>query len=204
MSKQTYQTRIETLLTLQNVTHPDHKIGTPISVAGAHEIYVWIAHALIEGGAANSDPQKVRIEGTNQSAVNDWYDLDVWTASNATPFSKAFTAIEPVNETEIAVVDTTNFAIRDLVYIQHGTDINQSEWHVVEALLTTPNRLQISEGLSNEQPATSAIWKPGELVLRRVDLRGVERVRVTYDSLGSSARNSAVKVMGVVVESLMG
>lgn len=201
MSKRVYEQKKLDLLAHQAVTHPAYVIGSAFPVAGAHEITVYLYHALVEA-AANTNPGRFILQGS-PSDDRDWFDLAPFASSIGTPATEALTATEPAGEVELAVTSTTGFVARDSVYVENA-QVDLGEWHVVEAILSTPNRVQLTEGLDGEQDSNSVLWGLADKWVATVSLRGVQRIRVVYDHRGATAANSHVKATGILVPSLIG
>ena len=202
MGKRTYQQKTMELLEHQAVNFPNIVYGSPVAVAGAHEIEVFISHAIVQTGS-NSTGQVIALQGTYEDTANLWFDLDSVTANAASPNTEATLGLSPAGSTVIAVADDTGFAARRSVYLKHPTDVKQGEWATV--LNTVPiTSIVLTEGLLFDKPAGSIFYDLAEKFFLRVLLKGVRRVRIKYDNLGFSDSNTEVKVDGILVPSLMG
>ena len=167
-----------TLLAHAALTHPAYFEGTAQSVASYFEGTVYVYIAPIESVSTGDDPPYLLIQISPDSSGDDnWITILRFTMNaNVTPALANLTATEPVDETTIAVDDTTGLAAEDNVYIQDTTTLEDSEWHEL-ARANAGASVELLSGLRVEKDSADDLFDQCLIEAAQVQLAGVDRIR---------------------------
>lgn len=187
-------------LTHQAITHPDTVKGSEIDVDGKLAILITMFHASVEATAnTNSGSFMVQVSAASTGS-EDWATIAQFQATVSTADTEAMTATEPVGETVLAVASTASFAAGDKLYIQNST-VGSGEWGLCQEIVTNTS-INLVDGLTNEQTATSVIWNDADVFVCQLDVAPYERVRVIFQHEGATGANVHVKAIASTADSM--
>lgn len=191
-----------TIIAHQAVTNPESAKGSAVDVRAALDALIIMRHAYIEavdpGGIEPTFHVMASLDQTASPPADSWFKIVSFKATDpgAAPATEAMTATEPAAETVMAVASTTGFAAGDEIYIRDTTTEADSEWHVVDKIVTNTS-VDIVEGLVNQKDSADIIW--GSAQTFRLAVPGnIGHINVYYSNEGSSAPNTAVLVEALV------
>lgn len=183
------------LLAHQAVANPATVVGTAQDVARFDEAQVECFHGFNEA-QINTNPQDFLIQTSLSASGNeDWVTVVTHTTATGTPAVEAFSALEPVGETSIAVVDEADSAAGDVIYLR-DTVVTDSEWALVREVVVNTS-IDIVDGLTRAHAATTtSIWTLAEKFIARMNIKAAVRLRVVYMNEGGTAADTHIKVDG--------
>lgn len=182
----------------QAVTNPESIKGSSVDVRTAIDCLIVMRHAYIEavdpGGIEPEFHVMASLDQSDTPPADSWFKVVSFKATDpgAAPATEALTATEPIGETSMACASTTGFAAGNEVYVRDTTTEADSEWHVVDKVVTNTS-IDLFEGLVTQKDSSDIIW--GSAQTFRVPIPGnVGHVKVYYSNEGASAPNTAVQV----------
>jgi len=177
-----------TLLAHAELTHPAYVEGTAVSVASWFAGMVYVYMAAIEAVSTGDDPPFILIQVSYDASGDDnWVPTNLRFAldANVTPALANLTATEPVDETTIALDDTTGLETEDKVYIEDTTTLADSEWHML-ARVNAGTDVELLSGLRVEKDSADDLHDACLIEAALLDLTGVERVRAVLVHEGAT------------------
>ena len=202
--REVWEQRDVDLLAHQAVAHPGYILGESVAVAGHHEVYVWLYHAMVEA-VANTNPGRFLIQGSPSNTGRDWFTLQPFAAMTGTPATQALSATETPGSTVINVSGAgspTGFVARDELYIQNPA-VELGEWHTIKCVQTDTS-ITLVEGIDNTQGTSSTLWGTADKFVAAIPLRGVRRMRAVFDHAGASAASAHILAKAIFVPALVG
>ncbi len=184
------------IISHQAVTNPESVKGSAVDIREALDALIVIRHAYIEavdpGGIEPEFHVMASLDQTASPPADSWFKVVSFKATDpgAAPATEAMTATEPAAETSLACASTTGFAAGDEIYVRDTSTEANSEWHVIDKIVTNTS-IDIFEGLVNQKDNADIIW--GSAQAFRIPIPGnVGHINVYYSNEGSSAPNTAV------------
>lgn len=186
----------------QAVTHPGTVVGSALDVTTKFRATLFLDHALVEA-AANTNPASFLIQASAQaSGTEEWVTIqEIPISTTGTPATEAMTATEPVGETSMAVADTTGFAAQNEIYIQDTTTLADSEWNMVQEVVTNTAILLI-DGLTTQKDSADVIWGSAERYVVPVNVEAYVRLRVIYLHEGAVGANAHIRATMITEDSI--
>jgi len=184
------------------VTHPGTVIGAAQAVATAIQVTLFLDQGFVEA-AVNTNPASWLIQVSAQSSGDeDWYTIqEILLSENGTPADENLTATEAIGEDELAMVATTGFAAGEYVYIQDTGTLANSEWGLIQALLTGPVRMHLLDGLTTGKDSSDTAWGQAERNIVTLNLESIARYRVVYMHAGAAGANTHIRATATVEDS---
>lgn len=180
----------------QGVTNPESVEGSAVDVRTALDCLIMCRHAYIEaadpGGIEPTFHVMASLDQSADPPEDSWFKVVSFKATDpsAAPATEAMTATEPIGEKVLAVASTTGFAAGDEVYVQDAGTEADSEWHVVDKVVSNTS-IDIFAGLVAAKDSSDVIWANAQTF--RIAIPGnVGHVNVYYSNEGTSAPNTAV------------
>jgi len=131
----------------------------------------------------------------------DWATIREFDATISTADTEAMTATEPIGETALAVSSTAGFAANDNLYIQDASVVTDGEWGRCESLTGT-TVINLVDGLTNAKDSSDVIWNDADVFTCQLDLSSVGRVRIVFQSEGTTSVNCHIKAMAIYGDSI--
>ena len=185
----------------QAVTHPATVVGSALDVSTKLGMTLLLFHASVEA-AANTNPGKFLVQVSGAASGNeDWQTITEFDATISTADTEAMTATEPVGEKALAVAATAGFVANDLLYIQDAGVVADGEWARCREIATNAF-IHLVDGLTNAKDSSDVIWNDADLFSCQLDLTSIARVRVVFQSGGSTSANCHIKGMAIYGDSI--
>lgn len=185
-----------TIISHQSMPHPGTLEGTPAAVATflSGQIIVKIANTET---TANATGVMVEIMGSLDASGDDaWFTLGQFDGSTIAAETEAMTATEPVAETVLACASTTNFVVRDNIYVQDASVVVDGEWHKIVKVNTNAS-VVIAYGLTNQKDSSDFLWTEADIFTFYVNCEGLARVNVLVIHEAATGSNLHVLVEGL-------
>ena len=184
-----------TILAHRAVTHPTIAEGTPTAVADDLDCTIIMYYAGTEA-AANTNPGWCAVQiSTNKTGDDDWATVASFGTSGTTPANDNLNGGgEPGGETVIAVDDTTGYTAGTWCYIQDTGAIADSEWRQMVSVQGGVS-LTVLDGLTNAKDNNDDTWTVAQVFTMKLDLGGVNRIRVNFVHVGTAGCNAHVKAV---------
>ena len=185
----------------QAVTHPGTVVGAAQALPTAIEVTIFLDHALIEA-TANTNPARWLIQVSAASSGNEeWVTLqEILLKEDGTPVAEALTATEAGGETVLAVASTASRAAFDLVYIQDAGTLADSEWNLIQEIVTNTS-INILDGLTTGKDSSDTIWGQAERRIASINIESIARVRVVFMHEGAVGANAHIRATMTVEDS---
>lgn len=189
-----------TIISHQGVTNAASVEGTPVAVADAISALVTMYHAYVEAVDPGGIEPEFHVMGSYETSGDEnWFHIATFKCVDpgAAPVTEPMTATEPTGETVLAVTNTTGFASGDLIYVQDAGTEADSEWHLVQRIVSNTS-IDIFLGLTNQKDSSDVIWGSAQQFRCSVNCAHLKRLVCHYSNEGSSAPNTAVLVEAMV------
>jgi len=176
------------------VAHPDTVPCNDIDVSSDDAVQLHLYHVLIEE-AANTNPGYFAIQGNVGADDLGWADLMILQAPVFTGVTEALTADEPQGEITIAMANTTGFVAGDWVFLYDVSTIANSEWHLIENVVTNTS-ITIWDPLlvAKENSGGDTAWATADVWSVLVDVHALQMIRVLFIHSGAAGANCVVAV----------
>ena len=170
--------------------------GTPVACATYLSGVITIRIANIEA-TANATGPAVIVQGSLKTSDDDaWFDLIEFTGSTTVAEVEALTATEPVGETVIACVSTTNLVVGGWVYIADASVVADGEWHRIVSVDTNVS-ITIAYGLANQKDSADSIYTETDIFTAHINCEGLKRINVLVVHESATGSDMHVLAEGV-------
>ena len=182
-----------TLLSHQNLTHPDKVVGSGQTVATflSCRVFAWLAD--IET-TANATAPSLLIQGCPDADGNNWVTIAKLEGPTTASESEVLTAVEPIGETVMAMASTTNLAVGDKIYIAKAAGVASSEWGEIVAVATNVS-VTVMDGLISAVAINDVMYDQAMSWEFEINLGGIVRLRAVL--VHQAATGSDLRVMVV-------
>lgn len=189
------------ILAHQAITHPATVVGSAQDVTTKFAATLLLFHASVEA-VENTNPGTFLVQVSGSASGNeDWVTIYEFDATISTANTEALTATEPVGETVMGVASTTEFAAKDLLYIQDTDTLVDSEWGICEKIVTDTS-IDLIDGLTNAKESSDVIWNDVDIFKCMLDLTAIGRIRCVFQHEGSVGANSHIKALMITGDSI--
>ena len=189
------QSATQNLLAHQAVVLGANVVGTAVDCTTWLMAQITAYLGKIET-TANATGPAVIIQGSIETAGNDWVDILRFTGTTTAAVTQALTATEPIAETVIAIATTANFLVGSFIYIKDETGVDESEWgEVVD--LTTDTNITLMDGLLVQKVADDDVYTQAERFSVLVECGGFKRLRACFVHQAATGSAMRVKVTAV-------
>ena len=145
---------------------------------------------------ANLVGPAVIIQGSIETAGNDWVDILRFTGTTAAAVTQPLTATEDIGVKELAIAATANFLVGSFIYIKDETGEAESEWgEVVD--LTVDTNITLMDGLLVQKVAGDDVYTQAERFSVLVECGGFKRLRACFVHQAATGSAMRVKVTAV-------
>lgn len=185
-----------TIIAHQAITNPESVEGSAVSVASSLSGLIICRHAYIEAVDPGGIEPEFHIMGSLDASGDEaWFKIASFKATDpgAAPATEGLSGSESIGDTVLEVASTTGFAAGDEIYIRDTTTEADSEWHLVDRIVSNTS-IDIFMGLTNAKDSSDVIWGSAQTFRIPLSFDGLSRVNVHYSNEGSSAPNTAVLV----------
>ena len=181
----------------------EHAAATANVVGGDVDCSEWMAAQVTawlgkSETTANATGPAVIIQGSIETAGNDWVDIVRFTGSTTIAEAEPLTENEAIGVKEIAVAATANLVVGGLIYIVDDTGVAESEWHEIVAV-TLNTSITLMDGLAVAKVAGDDLYTQAERFSVLVDCSGLKRVRACVVHQAATGSNMRVKVTAVAL-----
>ena len=188
----------QTLLAHQALEHAAataNVIGTAIDCSEwmAAQVTAWLAKVET---TANATGPAVIIQGSIETAGNDWVDIVRFTGSTVIAVTQAITATEPIGEKVMTIAATASFTVGSLIYIVDDTSVPEGEWHEVVNVVTDTS-ITLMDGLAVAKVAGDDMYTQAQRFSALVECAGLKRIRACVVHQAATGSNMHVKVTAV-------
>lgn len=190
------QSATQTIVAHAALTHPNMAEGTPVAVATYLSGVITIKVANVEI-TANATGVMAWIQGSFETTGDDaWFDLVTFDGSTTAAETEAMTATEPVAETVLACVSTTNLTVGDWIYVQDASVVADGEWCKIVKVVTNTS-ITIAYGLANQKDSSDFIWTEADVFTAHINCEGLKRINVLIVHESATGANLHVLAEGV-------
>lgn len=180
------------ILTHQAVTHPTIAEGTATTVSDYLDCLITTYYAGTEA-AANTNSGSFEIQvSANTSGDEDWVTVaEIGTPTTTPAVDNLNSGGEAQGQTVIGVDDTTGYTAGNWCYLQDTTTLADSEWCQLVSVQAGTS-LTILDGITTAKDDADDSWTVAQVAAIKLDLGGVNRIRVNFVHVGTTGCNCHV------------
>ena len=192
------------------IIHPGSVIGTVQTATTEMVAMIMLYHGFVQN-QSNADPGIFKVQISPSASEDDnWLDYRTFVADDTAPDEVTISGSEAIDQTEIQVGSTANFAQGDLLYIQDtnggspqsttgslSSPETQSEWAECDRLGTSPVAIHLLDGLRYAKDSQDIIRNDANRFFCRLPLEALVRFRVVFRHQGGTGCDCDVKAIMV-------